>query len=587
MIHYSLRKENVGREYVVKWWEGKNTLMSRRTAMSMLTTGILLWINLLGVSYANVKTTEANPISSPVTVGIQGALAGPFLPYRSPDAIWHNLIDQQFAPILHLGAKDQVEPEIVSTWWYSANGKQLFLKINPKAVWSDGQPVTASDIQLSIDYLSSPFYNSVYHGHQGYRVLPIVGSQAEMNGSASTVSGVHIISQQELSLTLKETNPSILTQDLQGIIPVPSHLLAKVPFTAWSTNPVFRSPSVGDGPYLLVDQLPGRIIMDANTHFVLGVPTITTIRYLSILPSAVTGVYEAGGIDVLSGLTPAQANLFAKTGNVIKTPMNQYDFLGFDDQLPATDNRVFREALLYAINREKIVDSILGGYATIQNGPIPTNSTYYDPALTGQYAYAPQTARDMLTKAGFYIASSSWLVTPSGHPITIVINYAQGDPNSRAIATQISNDLQNIGINTSIEGPLTVQAMNQAIQNHDSSTIQAYLMGWQLGADPSPTFLWSSTAQLNLATMNWTDMSKPGVVQNQQLIASEQSLPAQNSSVRQAMLRQWDDLINQSVPEEFLYEPDLLGVVSTRVTGVVWSGLYGPIDTWKWRLTQS
>ena len=540
---------------------------------------------LANISFAQVsQAANSHSSSTPITIGIPGSLTGPLLPYRSPSATWHGIIHQQFAPLLHLGANFQVEPEIVSRWWYSSDGKKLYMDIAKNAVWSDGQPVTPADVQLSINYLASPYYNNVVLGNEGFRVLPIVGSLAVMHGATQTVSGFHIVNDHEFYLSLKNTNPSILTQDIQGIVPLPAHLLNGIKMTDWGSSAFFKNPTVGDGPYLLQRRVAGALVFHANPRFVLGAPHIPLMQYTSVSTQALTGLFRAGAIDVFSGLNTAQANTLASFAQIAATPKDEFVFLGWNDQQPGASNSAFRQAVLYSIDRDKLIKDMLSGYAVVQNGPLPVTSVYYDPKLTNQYPYNPQTARNILQKAGFYIGGHSWLVTPDGGSLHVVINYAAGDASLQAVAAQIVQDLQNIGVDAVLHGPLSVAQMVQAMQANQAGTLQGYLMGWQLGADPLPSELWLPSSELNRATINWTDTNLPGVQSNEMLIQEQQTVAAQNTAYRTTVLRQWQELVSQEAPAEFLYDPDLLGAVSHRLQGVVWSGLYGPIETWKWSL---
>lgn len=530
------------------------------------------------------NTTYANTADT-VRIGINGSLTGPLLPYRSPSSIWHTIIHQQFAPLLHLTSKLDVSPEIVSRWWYSASGKTLFMDIAKNAIWSDGQPVTSADVQLAINYLASPYYNNVLNGDDGYRVSAIVGAQTVLLGRAKDVSGFHVINDHEFYLALRKTNPSILAQDIQGIVPLPYHMLHGIPFSKFPSTAFFKNPSVGDGPYLLQNRVAGALIFGANPHFVLGSPHIGLIQYTSISSTSLPGLFQAGSIDLYSGITPSQVQQLSSYAKIARTLKDQVMFMGFNDQLPGANDTAFRQAILYSIDRPKIIQDILSGNGVIANGPIPSFSKYFDQSLTSTYEYNPQTARKLLQKSGFYIGGNSWITTPSGVSLHVILNYMQGNAKSQAIASEIVRDLQNIAINATLHGPLTIGQMVQAMQERNFGTIEAYVMGWQLGADPAPSTLWLPTSPLNLATMQWTDSSQTGVATNALLIAEQQTVAAQNVAYRTNLLKQWQDVINKNVPVEFLYDPELLVAKNHRLHHVVLSSLYGPDDSWTWTLS--
>lgn|GEM_PF-5057619 len=115
--------------------------------------------------------------------------------------------------------------------------------------------------------------------------------------------------------------------------------------------------------------------------------------------------------------------------------------------------------------------------------------------------------------------------------------------------------------------------------------IQGYVMGWQFGVDPNPADLWSANAMYNIDTVNWINTADAAVAANNSLIAEQESAAATNTATRQQILNQWQALVSQNAPENFLVDPNLLGVQSTRLQGVVWSGAQEPIDSWKWTVS--
>ncbi len=540
--------------------------------------------NASGPAKAQNATSVVSSVYAPVQIGVQSTMGGPLFPLvsQSPAVRW--LDGLQFGTLLQLTPTLSVAPELAQKWWYEKNGTQLWMQLNPHAVWSNGAPVTAQDVGLCVNFLASPYYNTTLQGSQGFRVLPIVGSRTEMSGRASSVSGFHIVNSEEFYFQLHAVDPSALINDFQGITPLPSALLGHIPMTQWLSTPFAANPQIGTGPYLLTGHTASNAKLSANPRFVLGVPSIPRMAVKSVSNVAAPGLFRAGQVDVMGNLSSQLANALKGMPGATVTffPGNHYRFLGWNDQVAPGSSALFRQAVMYAINRQAIISKVLHGAGVVENGPLPPVSVWYDNALNSAYPYNPQEARNLLIKAGFYIGPGAWLVQKNGSALTPTIAYAQGDPYGAQVAQMIVGDLRAVAIDAKAV-QLPVRTLIQDLSSHTSSP-QGFLLGWDLGNDPNPSSLWLSSAPFNQQTINWTSQNDPNVAQSDQLITEQASLQALNPQYRASVLMKWQQLISTRVPADFLFDADRAGVVSSRIQGVVWSPGGSPIDPWLWSL---
>lgn len=535
--------------------------------------------------HAQASTSTSNVIS----VGMPEPFGQSNLPYLSHSTSTRSVLRDQFATLLRLGTNLAPKPYLVSKWWYTDGGTRLYMTLSPHAIWSNGQPITSADVQLTVNYLASPTYNSALQGDEGYRVLPIVGSQSAMSGASSAVSGFHAVNNQEFYFQLRNPNASALINDFAGLMPLPASVLSSVPFSAWSQNGFFTQPTVGSGPFLLTNWSSGEAVMRANARFVLGVPKSSGLAVRIVPQSAVLGFLSSGQLNLYDGLPLADVGALAKGGGqssayrIASYPGNHYTFLGWTDNVAPFQNVAFRRAVEYAINRLAVIQAAVGGYGMIENGPIPPDSSWYDTALNGTYPYNPQTARNTLIAAGFNIGGNAWLAQPNGKPIQLTIAYAENDPYGQKAAQVIAQDLQAVAIDAKAQA-FSVQQIVDSLTNH-TGLFQGFVMGWHLGPDPSPANLWKSTATFNAETFDWTQSTDPNVMQSDQLIARQDDANSEAPSHRQTLLNQWQQLINARMPINFLYDQDRLAAVNSHLHGVKWSGVRGAIDPWLWYLS--
>jgi dipeptide transport system substrate-binding protein len=114
----------------------------------------------------------------------------------------------------------------------------------------------------------------------------------------------------------------------------------------------------------------------------------------------------------------------------------------FNVAVPQFGDIRVRQALNYGINKQKLVDTVLGGTALVANGALPPGVVGYD-ATVGVYPYDPAKAKQLLADAGF----------GSGFDTTLAVEATPNQYNiaGPALAQVIQADLKAIGIGAAIQ----------------------------------------------------------------------------------------------------------------------------------------
>jgi peptide/nickel transport system substrate-binding protein len=117
-------------------------------------------------------------------------------------------------------------------------------------------------------------------------------------------------------------------------------------------------------------------------------------------------------------------------------------FLGMNQAFPPWDNKLLRQAVAYAIDRDAIIQSVLLGYATRLDGAVGPGQFGYDPAVQPRYRYDPERARQLVAQAGFPNGVDVELTTPVGT-----------FPKDKEAAEAIAPMLTAVGIRTKLSMP--------------------------------------------------------------------------------------------------------------------------------------
>ncbi|RDZ35696.1 peptide ABC transporter substrate-binding protein [Haloferax sp. Atlit-47N] len=162
---------------------------------------------------------------------------------------------------------------------------------------------------------------------------------------------------------------------------------------------------VGTGPFQFDSWKPGeRITTVSNPSYRGQTPAIDTLVYESV-PDDQTRLLklENAELDMARALPGSAISTLNDRSNVepvaYAVPRSRY--LVYDTTSPPFDDRNVRRAVMHAVDREKIVDSVLNGLGPAATGPFPSGVTNWAHADLEPYPYDPQTARQLLTDAGW------------------------------------------------------------------------------------------------------------------------------------------------------------------------------------------
>lgn len=319
-------------------------------------------------------------------------------------------------------------------WKVLPDGRmELTWTIRPGAQWHDEVPFTSADLLFTARL-----------GQE--REVPIFG-----DGAYNLIQSVE--TPDPRTVVVRWQRPYILADFMFSrllAMPVPQHLLAtayaenKVTFTE---HPFFFQQFIGTGPFKLREVVEGsHLVVAANERYVLGRPKIDEIE-IRFIPDAQTLVTHllAGGSDFLLGPRISldlalQARDQWKDGKVMigyQPGMGLVIYTQFIDADPPiiTDVR-FRRALLHAIDRPQLLDTLVEGQTAIAHSPVnPTDPEYKaTESSIVRYDYDPRRAAQLMGELGYTRAADGSLRDSANRPLSFEARaYAQLDVQPKAM----------------------------------------------------------------------------------------------------------------------------------------------------------
>jgi oligopeptide transport system substrate-binding protein len=299
-----------------------------------------------------------------------------------------------FSGLVMLDQNLNIRPDLAETWEVSGGGTIYTFKIRENARFHNGREVTAQDVAFSWERAASPELASdtvlTY-------LADIVGVREKALGQAENISGVKVIDEKTLQVTIDAPKPYFL---MKLTFPT-SYVVDEENVSAgeeWA-----RQPN-GTGPYKLTEWRSNEyIVYTANSDFYLGAPSIPYV-VVKIYAGDDVRLFETGDIDVAGvGLYDVQRMLNPAepmSRNLVTGVNLCTSYVVFDATVPPFDDVNVRKAFSMAFDRQRYVDVLYRGVALPAVGLYPPGLPGFDYGLQG-LPYDPAQARELLKQSKY------------------------------------------------------------------------------------------------------------------------------------------------------------------------------------------
>ncbi|MDO8566550.1 MAG: peptide ABC transporter substrate-binding protein [bacterium] len=452
-----------------------------------------------------------------------------------------------YAGLMGLSGTGELVPVLAEHYDFSADGKTYTFTLREQAKFSDGSPVTADDVVFTVQKTQSPALKSPkYADWSGVRVIAV--------------------DQRTVRFTLPKPYAPFLELTTLGILP--SRLWNKVsdeefPFSILQTNPVgagpFKVTNISRGVSGLIES----VYLSGNPHYAFGRPYLDGIRFnfysraedlsSALKNGSIESAYDAG-MDVT--LTVPYARVFGVFWN-------------------PSENQVYartevRKALSLALDRQFIIDTVLGGYATAIMGPVPPGGSVRQVPVP-QSEHPITVAAEVLTSAGWAYDGSErmWKNAAAKQTLDGITLRTSNVPELKSVASAVKADWEKLGIPVDIElyepGDLSQNIIRPR-------KYEALLYGMVIGRDQDLYAFWSSQ-----------ERNDPGL--NIALYANktvdtllDEVRGSTDQKARASNLQKIEDIIAAEYPAAFIYAPNFTYTIPNDVRGIGLPQIIVPAD---------
>ncbi|MBC6405489.1 MAG: peptide ABC transporter substrate-binding protein [Rhodospirillales bacterium] len=385
-------------------------------------------------------------------------------------------------------------------------GVAVTYELKPDLAWDDGTPVTAQDFKLAWEIGGDPAVGALVG--EGYRRILEV-----------TVVDDHTITFLNDRVTFN--------YNASAIIPLPAHLEEAIyrqdpgsyaTRTLYDTNPA--APGLAFGPYRIVEARAGsELLLERNPHWSGKQPVFDQVKLVTINnTAALEANLLSGAIDMIAGelgIAVPQALAFERRHGadyrVLFRPSLAYEHIDVNLDRPFVADRRVRQALLYAIDRQAIVDRLFGDKQPVAISNLsPLSANHSDDVP--HYPYDPEKAAQLLEEAGWRLDGKQ-RKNAGGDSLVLTIGTTAGDRTRELVQQVLQSQWRAVGVEVRILNAPARTFFGQEVRERDYGDLALFAWFAAPGSVPRTTLRSSEipTAENGWAGQNYTGYRNPEV----------------------------------------------------------------------------
>ena len=373
------------------------------------------------------------------------------------------------------GADGSIQPGLAESWEISEDGRTYTLHLREGVKFHNGEDFNAHAVSTIWEYGMTP-----------------TNQWLSYYDSVASAGDIVVIDDYTVEITTSEADIFFLSDMADGWFAIPPAYLAEVGLEAFEAAPV------GTGPFMLEHWAPGdRIVMRAFPDY--WNPEQPKVERLTfrIIPDATTrlAAIQTGEVNIVTRLNTDDVALleFNPDVNVVTYPNDRVYYVAFKNVGNGVgtplENRLVRQALNMAVDREGLVAALFSGYGQTISGFVIPSNLGYDASLK-PYPHDPQRARELLAEAGHGDGFEIGMSCP-----------ADAYTNINEVCLSVQRDLGAIGVEVELDFMTTAALWSEA---HYGKAGPMYVDSWSA---PNGEAFWRLEGSLTPGYFysTWTD----------------------------------------------------------------------------------
>ncbi|HEV3156069.1 MAG TPA: peptide ABC transporter substrate-binding protein [Candidatus Baltobacteraceae bacterium] len=447
----------------------------------------------------------------------------------------------------------------------STDGRTIIYRLRPEVRWSDGVPVTASDVLFTLRAIRDT--RNPVASREGYE---LIDDARALN--ARTIR-VHL---------RRPWAPAVTTLFSDGVTPqyvLPEHILGHESSLEHSAfNAV---PSVGDGPFVFDSWQRGRrLVYRSNPRYWRGAPSIERVE-IPVVPNPGTNLtlLETGDMD-FNLIAPIQRAALQGHSEIafVNVPTTTMTGIAFNTRRPPLNDPRVRRAIAASVDRQGISAKITLGVYPVAESDRPRFSWAYDPSVR-QPEYNPRVADADFEAAGWRRGSDG-IRRKNGQALELTYLQFPESTTGVRVANVVQEQLRSHGVTVTVKSVSNAQLFLPAAEGGllASGRFDLAYIPWRMGVDPDDRFLLSCEN----GSGNYMRYCDP-VVNRLETEASQDSDP----TIRRTLYRRIDSIVARDVPVLWLFEANYVYAYRATLGGFAPNALVPTWNAYAWHTVRA
>ncbi len=307
------------------------------------------------------------------------------------------LTDWVFDRIVDVDPKTfEPTPWLAESWDISKDGLVYTFKLRKGVKWHDGKPFTANDVAFTLNTILSKDYTGPFRS----RFNMIAGAQDTIDGKTKETSGIKVLDENTIQITLAKPTASFLVTSMRELKPVPKHLVEgqDIAKGEWAQK------LIGTGPFKFKEWKKGDSwTFEANLDYWGGRPCLDGLRH-QVIPdlNAMLVALETGNIDtsIVPPVTEIPRLKSEKKLTVIELPPASIESVQFNLENQYLKDLKVRQAISMALDMKAFTNDILKGVTQPADSVVAPTLWSYDKSQA-MPTYNVDKAKQLLAEAGY------------------------------------------------------------------------------------------------------------------------------------------------------------------------------------------
>ncbi|NLS10785.1 ABC transporter substrate-binding protein [Nesterenkonia sp. MY13] len=399
-------------------------------------------------------------------------------PFNQIYVIEHAFRQLVYEPLVRVDAEDYSPTGgLAEDWDVSDDGLTWTYHLREGMTWHDGEPITAEDVEYT--------YHIIFNDPN---------LEVQYAAMIDLIEEIEVIDDLTVEFTLNRFDYGFEVTDEEIL---PKHIWEEHE-GEWSDWANDEFPIIGSGPYQMVDfEVDTFIRYERFDDYFRGPAGFDEIVYQYYTePDTSVAALESGEVDIVGGLNEAQIERLEGIDGIetnvapdrrwmglyFNTGSQTADGEEFGDAHDALQDSQVRQAIHHAIDRQTLIDNVLGGHADPATSMVPNvfSQIWWEPSEDERVDFDLEEANRILDDAGYPMGDNGVREDPDGEPLEFAIAIAPDATETEHVTEYLVEWLDEIGID------LEVIYSEDASAIFTDGDVEMFISGW--GMQPNPIY---------------------------------------------------------------------------------------------------